>query len=529
MPHLIVWMAMSPKIRRRALAAAMLVSVLAATGCSAVRELRGGSEAASSQGESQTTTAQPKAETTVVPGTTAAQLALATSQALYQRASAVVLVGEDDQASLPEAASAAVRLGVPLLVTPRAAAAGASPTAGEDVRAELGRLAVRTVVPFGASATAWTREHSPATGDEPVTVATAGPHGVALPDVKASTPLTDLVVLALDQPSSGAAAATAKASGARVLVTAGVDPRADRNAVKFLAGKPAQHVLALGSAFGPPERVRYRIDTAASGVQLPGGGQLLFPGRRMVALYGHPGDPGLGSLGEQSVDAAIARARKVAASYQGLVKEPVVPAFEIIATVASSSAGPDGDYSAESAIGQLRPWVDAARRAGVYVVLDLQPGHTDFLTQAKRYTELLKQPHVGLALDPEWRLKPGQRHMVQIGSVTAAEINKTAEWLAALTRQHRLPQKVLMLHQFRLDMITNRATVRTDLDEVRVVIHADGFGTAGQKFDTWNAMHINAPRNVVWGWKNFYDEDLPTFTPRQTYAVKPAPVFVSYQ
>jgi hypothetical protein len=262
---------------------------------------------------------------------------------------------------------------------------------------------------------------------------------------------------------------------------------------------------------------------------LPGGGQVVLPGRRMIALYGHPGDARLGVLGEQPVDAAVARARRVAAGYAALVKEPVVPAFEIITTVASSSAGPDGNYSAESPIEHIRPWVDAAGKAGVYVVLDLQPGRTDFLTQAKRYSELLKEPHVGLALDPEWRLKPGQRHMVQIGSVSATEINKTADWLAEFTRKNRLPQKVLMLHQFRLDMITNRATVRTDHDELRVIIHADGFGTPGQKFDTWNAMHLNPPRNVWWGWKNFYDEDQPTFTPRQTMAIRPAPVFVSYQ
>ena len=57
-------------------------------------------------------------------------------------------------------------------------------------------------------------------------------------------------------------------------------------------------------------------------------------------------------------------------------------------------------------------------------MLDLQPGRTDFLTQAKLYAELLKQPHVGLALDPEWRLKPDQVHLVQIGSVSAEEINQ---------------------------------------------------------------------------------------------------------
>ena len=27
-------------------------------------------------------------------------------------------------------------------------------------------------------------------------------------------------------------------------------------------------------------------------------------------------------------------------------------------------------------------------------------------------------------------------------------------------------------------------------------------------------MHVNPPRNVWWGWKNFYDEDLPTFGAR---------------
>ena len=206
-----------------------------------------------------------------------------------------------------------------------------------------------------------------------------------------------------------------------------------------------------------------------------------------------------------------------------------MPAFEIIATVASSDAGSDGNYSNEWPVARLRPWVEAARAAGIYVLLDLQPGRTDFLTQAKLYSDLLRQPNVGLALDPEWRLKPGQHHMAQIGSVSADEINKTAGWLADLTRANKLPQKLLMLHQFRLDMITNRPSLSTDFDELRIVIHADGFGSASEKFSTWNALHVGAPANIWWGWKNFYDEDKPTFTPRQTYAVAPSPVFVSYQ
>jgi hypothetical protein len=296
-----------------------------------------------------------------------------------------------------------------------------------------------------------------------------------------------------------------------------------------MSGQSAAHLLGLGTAFGSADVLRGRVDTAVTGVELAGGGQLVFPGRRMVALYGHPGNSTLGVLGEQGVDATIARAKQVAAAYSGLVSEPVIPAFDLIATVASSGAGSDGNYSNETSVAFLKPWVDAAKANGVYVMLDLQPGRTDFLTQAKLYAALLQEPNVGLALDPEWRLKPDQVHLRQIGSVGVDEINATGAWLEDLTRSHHLPQKVFMVHQFRTDMIQGRERLQASYDDLRVVIHADGFGSPGEKKSTWSTLHISPPANVLWGWKNFYDEDKPTFTPAQTMAEQPAPVFVSYQ
>jgi hypothetical protein len=353
----------------------------------------------------------------------------------------------------------------------------------------------------------------------------------ALPDVAPADPLDSVLVLAdPDDPATDvAAAATARASGARVRVVVGTDPRADHELIRDVSAHPPERVVALGDGFGPPERLAQRLAVAETGVELPGGGQVVFPGRRMAALYGHPGTPAMGVLGEQPVEPSITRAQGLAAQYDPLVDEPVVPAFELIATVASSAAGPDGDYSDESTVDDLRPWIDAAGRAGVYVVLDLQPGRTDFLTQARRYEELLTQPHVGLALDPEWRLGPNQRHLSQIGSVDVAEINRVVTWLADLTRDHQLPQKLLLVHQFRTAMITDRARMDTSRDELSVLIHADGFGTRGQKFSTWNALHVQPPPNITWGWKNFIDEDQPMFTPAETVAIDPSPRFVSYQ
>ena len=263
--------------------------------------------------------------------------------------------------------------------------------------------------------------------------------------------------------------------------------------------------------------------------ELPGGGHLLFPGRRLVAIYGHPGDGNLGVLGEQPVDAAVQRARAIAAGYIGVSPELVVPTFEIITTVASAEAGADGDYSLESSIDHIRPWVDAAAAAGFYVVLDLQPGYTDFLTQAMRYEELLAQPHVGLALDPEWRLAPGERHMRDIGQVSADEVNRVAAWLAELTRRHHLPQKLLLLHQFRLDMLPDRANIHVE-PRARPR-HPDG--RPGPPRD--QARHLGSDhqrvlrRGCTSAGRTSTTRTHHCAPPAATLSLEPSPLYISYQ
>ena len=278
---------------------------------------------------------------------------------------------------------------------------------------------------------------------------------------------------------------------------------------------------------------RWQLDVVRRGAELPGGGLVMFdsaagPGRRLVAAYGHPSTSALGVLGEQGPQDGLERLRTIAEGY-GADGSTVVPTFEVIATVASASAGRDGDYSGVTARDVIRPWIEAAAAGGAYVVLDLQPGRSDFLSQARIYEEFLRQPHVGLALDPEWRLGPDQVHLRQVGTVDAAEINEVVEWLAAMVRNEALPQKLLVLHQFRFAMITNRDQIRTP-PELAVVIHMDGQGRLAVKHDTWNAL--TAPHDAgrfFWGWKNFYGEDSPMATADQVLALSPPPVFVSFQ
>ena len=408
----------------------------------------------------------------------------------------------------------------------------ASPAVGQSVAASGLVAAVAALDPAHPAALTVTDASPPAPGTPGATVAPG-----ELPDVAPATALDGLVVLATADPGSVAAAATARAAGAKVMVTPGPDPRTSSDVITALSAAPPSNVLALGAGFGTAEVLQYRLGVAETGVQLPGGGQVVFPGRRMVALYGNPTTPSLGVLGEQGRDASIARAQQTAAQYDGLFgTDPVIPAFEIIATVASAFAGPDGNYSTEMKIDDpttpgedLRAYVDAAREAGVYVMLDLQPGRADFLTQAKLYESLLLEPNVGLALDAEWRLTPTQKPLQVIGTVGIDEVNSVVTWLADLTRDNKLPQKIFMLHQFKLSMIQDRDQLDTSRDELSYLIHADGNGPPGSKFATYAALNASPPPNVRWGWKNFYDEDSPTFTPQETAAVDPQPVFVSYQ
>ncbi|MCS5479870.1 cell wall-binding repeat-containing protein [Corynebacterium sp. YIM 101645] len=325
--------------------------------------------------------------------------------------------------------------------------------------------------------------------------------------------------------TSVAAAATARAAGAELTVLDHPDPRLTSESMALVT---EQDVLALGEQFGSQERFDRAVDLAANG-ELPGGGGLVFPGRRMIAFYGHPWGGDLGVMGEQPPAEAVARVQDHIQHYQALEEQPVVPAFEIIVTVASASPGADGKYTNVGDPAEFTGYIDAITEAGGYAFLDLQPGQASFLEQAKVYEELLKRPNVGLALDPEWNLQPGEQPLQRVGHAEAAEINEVADWLAQLVRENNLPQKGLIVHQFQMQMLRDREQINTDHPELAFILHADGHGVPDEKFATWDAVRQGLDDNWFMAWKNFIDEDNPTFTPEQTYDIEPRPWFISYQ
>ena len=460
-----------------------------------------------------------------IPGTTPAEMAAGISRLLYESAPVVVVAAVDDAAAQGLAIGASKRLHGPALLD------------GPGIAAEIKRLGARRIVIIGnaqlarAGKTTITRLRAQVTdvdaGLDKLLAANPTGRPTGPPTTSPASEATFILATRSLQ-TDAVAIANATQVGATVVEIPTSDPRTTPAAAAALREHKDLPVVALGDSFTPD--FDYTSAVVQNAPELPGGGHILFPNRQLVALYGYPGTDALGVLGEQGIQASIKRAKDLAKRYQALTKMPVVPTFEMIATVASAEAGKDKDYSREASVAKLKPWVDAAAQAGVYVVLDLQPGRTDFLTQAKRYESLLMKPNVGLALDPEWRLKKKQKHLRQIGSVKINEVNEVAAWLGDLTRKNTLPQKAFVLHQFQLQMIRGRSKLDMSHPELSMVIHFDGQGTQPEKRATWKALHKGAPTGMFWGWKNFYDEDKPMLTIKKTVnGVRPGPQFVSYQ
>ena len=110
--------------------------------------------------------------------------------------------------------------------------------------------------------------------------------------------------------------------------------------------------------------------------------------------------------------------------------------MELIAVAAAAHPGEGERYNTRQDDAVIRRYLRAAREAKALLVLDIQPGRSDFFTEATRLERWLQEPDVGLALDPEWRMGPGEVPGQVIGSVDAREVNAVSAWLSQLVERN---------------------------------------------------------------------------------------------
>jgi hypothetical protein len=272
---------------------------------------------------------------------------------------------------------------------------------------------------------------------------------------------------------------------------------------------------------------------AATPPQLPRGGRLILPNQRVVAYYGAPQDPELGVLGETEPERAARELVRRSGEY-ARPGRPVLPALELISTLAQSAPGQDGLHRLRQSNATIRRHLRAARGIKGLLLLDVQPGQAGFVEEVRALEPFLLQPDVGLALDPEWSVPEGTQPGSVIGSTDAEVVNEISAYLARLVRLRDLPQKLLIVHQFTDEMITNRDQL-VSRPEVALVMNMDGFGTAELKEGVYDrfaepvrrgAESLGGPYN---GFKLFFREDTGLMTPREVLGLRPPPDVVVYE
>ncbi len=233
-------------------------------------------------------------------------------------------------------------------------------------------------------------------------------------------------------------------------------------------------------------------------------------------------------LGEGPPEAIAQRLRRQAAEFAE--RQPalrVIPAFHIISAVAQNRPQADGSYLIRMEDDEIETYIEVARQNGFLVFLDLQIGRSNVESEIERVRRHLADPIVHLAIDPEFVMAPGYVPGVTIGSLDGDQINVAQRMLDAIVLEHHLPNKILIVHQFREGMITGKQKVR-DFPGVDLVYDADGFGDQPGKLSIYDQL-IATPYTRFAAIKLFYKHDSGLFTPAQVLSLDPLPSIVIYQ
>ena len=259
----------------------------------------------------------------------------------------------------------------------------------------------------------------------------------------------------------------------------------------------------------------------------------ILPFKRIVAYYGNFYSKGMGVLGEYPESQVLAMLASTTKIWEKAdPTTPVIPAIQYIAVVAQGSPGKDGKYILRMPDSQIDHALAMANQVHGLLILDVQVGQSTLERELPLLEKYLSMPQVELAIDPEFSMKYGNPPGTVIGTFDAADINYAAQYLAGIVRDNHLPPKVLVVHRFTEDMVTDYKKIQP-LPEVQIVMDMDGWGSQAKKKGTYQRVITSEPVQFT-GIKLFYKADLKApstgmLTTGEVLSLMPAPIYVQYQ
>jgi hypothetical protein len=257
----------------------------------------------------------------------------------------------------------------------------------------------------------------------------------------------------------------------------------------------------------------------------------LLPKKRIVVYYGNPLSKRMGILGEYPEREMLAKLQQEVALFnKAEPSRPVQPGLHLIVTVAQGAPGKKGLYRLRMADSLIDHWCKLAESKGMVIFLDVQVGWSTVQSELQPLLPYLSRPYVHLALDPEFSMHyksqgvpPGRK----IGVLDAADINYAIKTLDSIVKKNNLPPKVLVVHRFTRNMVTNSRAIRP-IPNVQVVMNMDGFGAPWLKRDSYHDYVKMHPVQYT-GFKIFYKNDKPQLTREEVVKLDPSPLFITFQ
>lgn len=260
----------------------------------------------------------------------------------------------------------------------------------------------------------------------------------------------------------------------------------------------------------------------------------ILPFNRIVAYYGNLYSKKMGVLGEYEESVMLAKLDAEVKKWELADPEtPVVPALHYIATVAQMDAGRDGKYRARMPYAEIDKVLKMAEKIDAIVFLDIQVALSDIQTELPYLRKYLELPNVHLGIDPEFSMKTGARPGKVVGTMDGEiDVNFAINYLSQIVREFNLPPKVLVVHRYTRNMLTNSQKIKPT-PETQVVIHMDGWGGKQHKIST-HKLYIYPEPVQFSGFKIFYKNDIKQpgttiFEPSELLKLSPQPSYIQYQ
>ncbi|MDQ3075904.1 MAG: hypothetical protein M3Q34_02150 [bacterium] len=276
-----------------------------------------------------------------------------------------------------------------------------------------------------------------------------------------------------------------------------------------------------------------RIDKWPVKTVYPKAGAIL-PFNRVIAYYGNLYSKKMGVLGEYQEDIMLAKLKAEVKKWnEADPGTPAIPALHYIAMVAQGSAGADGKYRARMPDKEIDKVLAMAQKIDAIVFIDIQVALSNIQTELPKFDKYLKMPNVHLGIDPEFSMKTGAKPGKVVGTMDGElDVNYTINYLSKIVQENNLPPKILVVHRYTKNMLTNSQKIKVT-PEVQAVIHMDGWGPKANKITTYKQFIVPEPVQFA-GFKIFYKHDVRTpnsvnLSPNELLKLSPKPIYIQYQ